>query len=104
MIGDACRHPRCPVRPLGSDDPWQDRLTYGQRRTKALMRPGDVVKRLEEDDPATHLLAVFAKAVCLAHQGRELLAHREVHPLDQGRADGEATLLEPLGTEEDTRA
>jgi hypothetical protein len=54
------------------------------------MGPPEVVKRLEEGDPFSHLFPVFAKLQTFLSQGSQGLAHGQVQTLDQTGTDSSA--------------
>lgn len=80
----------------------RDARVQGQGRAQAPMRSGKVGERLEDDDPLAHPLAIFTEAGGLADERGERLSHGQVESLDERRADREAKLCEPFGSEHST--
>jgi len=66
------------------------------------MRSGEVVKGLEKDDAPAHLLSVFAETPTFSDQWSQRLTQRQVDPLNQTGADGQAKLFEPFGSTQHT--
>ena len=66
------------------------------------MWSGEVIKGLEEDDAPVHLLSVFAEAPTFPDQWSQCLTQRQVDPLNQTGADGQAQLFESFGPTQHT--
>src|SRR5579872_4543784 len=89
------------MKPFGSDQPASDFRGHRQRLPQTLVRAGEVVERLVEEDAPTHLLPILAEAPPLAHQGSQGMAQRQVQTLDQTRADRQTQLLKARASAED---
>ena len=76
-------------------------FTFVQCYPQTLLRAREVVKGVQEDDPSTPLLPVFAEAPTVADERREGLTPRQVEALHQPGADRHAALREARGAAPD---
>jgi len=103
MIRQTSRHPRCSCLPLGLNQPrprWSGVLKW---QPQTVMRPGEVVQGVEEDDPPTQLLPVFARAPTLALKRRQGVTQGQVQALNQTGADLQPEFSQARGTAADRR-
>lgn len=104
MVGEAGGHGRRSMLPSGPNETSGRSVFHHHWQSQAHVWPGAVVEGLEEADPLSQLLTVFAEAQRLARKRSKRLPQGEVEALNQAGADGKAKFFQTVCATDDPLA
>src|SRR5438093_10593623 len=96
MVSQSCRHARCALLPLGTNQSGPDCFPCVQLYPQTLMRAHEGIKGVKEDDSSAHLLPVFAEAAAFSDERSTGMTQGQVEPLTHTGAERQATRCEAV--------